>query len=51
MTLVCVYAFGNFEPGDEVLVPDGAVFDTGYFKEKADAPKKADAKIDKESSR
>lgn len=50
MTLVCVNAFGNFLPGDEVPVPDGAVYDTAYFTEKVDAPK-AEAKIEKETSR
>lgn len=29
--LECTQSFGNFEPGDTVLVPDGAVFDTGHF--------------------
>lgn len=29
--LECIKSFGNFEPGDTVLVPDGAVFDTGHF--------------------
>ncbi len=33
MILVCHNAFGNFVPGDEVEVPDGAVFDGAYFHE------------------
>ena len=32
MILVCVHAFGNFEPGDEVEVPDDANFDRAYFE-------------------
>ena len=32
MILVCVNLFGNFEPGDEVIVPDGAEFDHAFFK-------------------
>lgn len=54
MFVVCIQAFGNFVPGDEVLIPDGAVFDTTYFAAKADkkvdAPK-ADANTKKENSR
>lgn len=33
MKLECVRAFGNFVPGDEVEVPDGAIFDTTHFTE------------------
>lgn len=33
MNLKCVVAFGNFVPGDEVDVPDGAIFDHAYFEE------------------
>ena len=33
MNLKCVRAFGNFVPGDEVEVPDGAIFDHYYFEE------------------
>lgn len=33
MLLRCTHAFGNFEPGDEVEVPDGATFDTAHFEE------------------
>lgn len=33
MTLTCIKPFGNFEPGDELEVPDGAVFDTAYFEQ------------------
>jgi hypothetical protein len=40
MKLVCKNAFGNFKPGDEVEVPDGAVFDGTYFEVKQ-APKPA----------
>lgn len=36
MLLRCTKSFGNFEPGDEVEAPDGAVFDTFHF-EKAPA--------------
>ena len=35
MILVCVRTFGNFEPGNEVEVSDGAVFDASYFELKA----------------
>ncbi len=31
MEIRCVHAFGNFEPGDVVEVPDGAVFDEVNF--------------------
>jgi len=33
MRLTCIRPFGNFEPDDEVEVPDGAVFDRYYFEE------------------
>ena len=33
MNLKCIVAFGNFVPGDELEVPDGALFDHFYFKE------------------
>lgn len=36
MQLRCVRAFGNFQPGEEVEVPDGAGFDAVYF-EKAES--------------
>lgn len=39
MILTCVNAFGNFKPGDEVEVPDGAAFDTAHFEVKQ-APEK-----------
>lgn len=32
MILRCRAQFGNFSPGDEVEVPDGAVFDDKYFE-------------------
>lgn len=32
MQLRCVRAFGNFQPGEEVEVPDGAGFDGMYFE-------------------
>jgi hypothetical protein len=38
MTLICIQPFGSHKPGDEVIVPDGAVFDSAYFQE---APAKA----------
>jgi hypothetical protein len=41
--LECIRAFGNVKPGETVEVPEGAVFDTFYFKQ-ADEPKKADKK-------
>jgi len=31
MELICINSFGNFTPGDLVLVPEGANFDTAYF--------------------
>lgn len=43
MLLECIEPFGNFVPGDTVEVPEGAVFDTFYFKQ-ADEPKKAEKK-------
>jgi hypothetical protein len=43
MILVCVNPFGNFTPGDEVLIPDDdAVFDRAFFTEK-DAKPETDA--------
>lgn len=33
MTLVCIRPFGLRKPGDEIEVPDGAVFDSTYFAE------------------
>lgn len=30
--VVCIAPFGNFKPGDEVEIPDGAKFDTSYFQ-------------------
>jgi hypothetical protein len=38
MILVCVHAFGNFVPGDELEVPDGAVFDSAYFEARPASP-------------
>lgn len=32
MLLRCTAKFGNFKPGDEVEVPDGARFDHAYFE-------------------
>ena len=32
MLLVNIRPFGNFMPGDEVEVPDGALFDRFYFE-------------------
>lgn len=45
MTLVCIRAFGNFVPGDEVEVPEGA-FDTYYFERKSE-PKRQTKSEDK----
>lgn len=39
MTLVCVRAFGNFVPGDEIEVPEGAGYDHYYFELKAEEGK------------
>jgi hypothetical protein len=33
MLLRCTHAFGNFEPGDEIEVPAGALYDGAHFKE------------------
>jgi hypothetical protein len=33
MLLRCHTAFGNFVPGDEIEVPDGAVFDGAHFEQ------------------
>lgn len=38
MILVCIHAFGNFKPGNEVVVPEGAEFDPAYFEVKGDQP-------------
>lgn len=32
MLLRCTAKFGNFVPGDEVEVPNGALFDHKYFE-------------------
>lgn len=32
MFIRCVQRFGNFAPGDELEVSDGAVFDETYFE-------------------
>lgn len=37
MQLRCIRAFGNFKPGDELDVPDGAVFDGFYFERTPEA--------------
>ena len=37
MILKNVVAFGNFQPGDTLTVPDGAVYDTSYWVEDAPA--------------
>lgn len=37
MTLRCTNAFGNFKPGDEIEVPDGALYDGAFFEEVAEA--------------
>jgi hypothetical protein len=39
--LECVKEFGNFEPGDTVEVPEGAVFDTAHFV-RVEEPKKVE---------
>lgn len=56
MILVCVNPFGNFVPGDEVLVPDDAVFDTAFFAAKGgetstgdETPKGDESADDKEN--
>lgn len=33
MLLQCYNSFGNYEPGDELEVPDGALYDAAVFKE------------------
>ena len=43
MLLRCVNAFGNFAPGDEVEVPDDALFDTAYFRREEPKAKPAPA--------
>lgn len=32
MILTCIRPFGNFLPGDQIEVPDGALFDHQYFE-------------------
>lgn len=32
MRIRCTNAFGNFGPGEEVEVPDGAAFDPAHFE-------------------
>jgi hypothetical protein len=46
MILVCVNAFGNFEPGDEIEMPDDAEFDHAFFKAKPEAKPEADKEND-----
>lgn len=36
-TLTCIYQFGYYRPGDEVQIPDDAVYDTAYFTVRPDA--------------
>jgi hypothetical protein len=50
MLLRCTNAFGNFKPGDEVEVPDGAVFDTAFF-ELAEAPAQPEQELDAEEGK
>lgn len=42
MLLRCHTPFGNFVPGDEIEVPDGAEFDTAHFEQAE--PEEAPAK-------
>lgn len=47
MLLRCKRKFGNFTPGEEIEVPDGAKYDRSYFEavEQPDqTPKKGDKK-------
>lgn len=46
MVLKCIVRFGNFVPGDEVEVQDGAIFDKHYFEAVPQPDKKG--KADKE---
>jgi hypothetical protein len=42
MVLRCIRAFGNFEPGDELTLPEEAsvtTFDTYYFELVPDKPR------------
>lgn len=32
MIIRCIHPFGNFNPGDELEIPDEAVFDETYFE-------------------
>lgn len=43
MLLRCHTAFGNFVPGDELEVPDGAVYDRAYFGQAPAKPAAAPA--------
>lgn len=43
MTLICIQGFGNFRPGDQITVPDGAVYDSAFFEE-APAPPQSTGK-------
>ena len=43
MQLRCKNAFGNFKPGDEVEVEDGAVFDTAHFERAEEEPAEEEA--------
>lgn len=44
MLLRCVNPFGNCTLGDEVEVPDGAIFDTAHFEVASDEAEKHDGK-------
>lgn len=50
MILVCVNTFGNFEPGDEVTVPDDVEFDSAFFVAKGDKSPEGDESLSGDES-
>jgi hypothetical protein len=46
MVLRCIHAFGRFVPGNEVEVPDGAVFDHAYFEVAPDVIQDAEQPVE-----
>lgn len=40
MMLKCINPFGNFRPGQEVLVPDDSIYDSAYFELAPDVEEK-----------
>ena len=43
MVIENLVPFGNFLPGDQVIVPDGAIFDTLHWREVLEPSEEAEA--------